>query len=199
MKTLTLLLLTAAALSADTLTFTTLPADFENNTYNGFVSGTDNGVPFSDLVCDDYSHTTIVPSGPLDYHVGSLNDLSFARFTASQYRWEALLIAGDGTAALPGLAHASASQVAGYQYAIWGITNGSVGAYGGSGALLSYVAALNVADPKYKSIFDSLRIYTPIGAGNQEFLSVGGAPEPAGLLLMVSGLAALAWRRRTAR
>src|SRR5262245_27423386 len=63
--------------------FQGLPGNTENNTYNGFVSGTIDNVPFNDLICDDRWHNTYVPSGPWDFHVSTLYTLTFARFVAN--------------------------------------------------------------------------------------------------------------------
>ena len=60
-------------------------------------------VPFDDLVCDDWSHTTYVPSGSLNHNVSVLDTLQYARFVTpggpsdveiNNYRAAAILVQG---------------------------------------------------------------------------------------------------------
>ena len=73
------LLCAAFQARAAVITFDTLPGVIENDTYNGFVGSTVDGV-FYLLVCNDYNHTTDAPSGPWEYNVSTLPSLTFARF-----------------------------------------------------------------------------------------------------------------------
>src|SRR5690242_3433048 len=125
------LLLAAASFAAATeITFDTLPKTNQNGTYNGFVGGTMNGLRFDDLICDDFIPTTYVPSGPWQYEISFLTGpdaLEFARFGSDatakvKYQQAALLLLGDGTQNLPGLANVdSAYDITSYQYALWRI------------------------------------------------------------------------------
>ena len=190
-----LLLVFTPALFADVVSFTGLPANNDHGTYNGFASGTIDGVPFADLICDDWSHTTYVPSGNLNYNVSVLNTLQYARFVSAggptdadidNYRAAAILVQGliDNS-----------GQVADYQYALWELFTPSAPDYAGANALLA--DALNKANGNisaYTDLFSKLRIYTPKAdsASNQEFLEIdppAAVPEPGGIILLLTVMA----------
>ena len=71
----------AWALPASTIKFTGLPQDYENGTYNGFVSGYLDGVFFNDLICDDFLDDTRIPSGPFAFNAGALSPAASATWT----------------------------------------------------------------------------------------------------------------------
>ena len=188
------------------INFTTLPTNTENYTYNGFVSGTIDGVPFNDLICDDRWHTTYVPSGPWDYHVSTLNSLTFARFVAApgaptageilNYEIAAILInnlIGD-----PG-------QVASYQYALWHLFSPSSDLYGNSSTLLlNAQTAANDSNVDRSDLYSRLRVYTPADGVSQEFLQLtppSSVPEPGSVILLATILIliGLLMRRRLRR
>lgn len=176
---------------ASSVTFNTLPANTENGTYNGFVGATIDGNAIN-VICDDYVHTTYVPSGPTDFYLSHFSDLTNARFTAAVYQQEALLLLGDGTSNLPGLLN-DPGNVASYQYAIWKVSEpDQVGSYGSSAALVTKVQSENFNNPTFANLYSRLQIYTPMAGGDQEFLAVSDAPEPASLGMMGLGLLGLA-------
>ena len=207
MKVLLVLLLVPTAQASLIIDFTTLPANTANQTYNGYSGGTINGVPFTNLICDDYNHDTKFPSGDLQYNMETINQVSSARFGSTSaatatYQRAALLLAGDGTASLRGLDHVtSTADVASYQYALWNLLTPGSPAYGTSAALLSTVNAEDLNRASFASTYDQLRIYTPVGASvsNQEFLQLSRVPEPGSVALAGFALMALAVGARRAR
>ena len=190
-----LLLVSTAALFAD-ISFTGLPANTDRGTFNGFVSGTIDGVPFADLICDDWGHTTYVPSLDLDYNVSTFDSLQYARFLSpggptsgdiDNYRAAAILV--QGLIDNPGL-------VADYQYALWELFTPSTPYYPGASMLLTH--ALDVVEHDdisgYADLFSKLRIYTPAAssATNQEFLQIdppAPVPEPGSVILLLTAFA----------
>src|SRR5688572_1503875 len=89
-KVLLLLISSAAGAFGASISFTALPLNTAYRTYNGFAQATVDGVPAQLLVCDDYDHTTYVPSGPFTYNVSTLagtSPLQYARF-ADPLAWE---------------------------------------------------------------------------------------------------------------
>jgi hypothetical protein len=185
------------------VTFDSLPGVVENDTYNGFVGSTVDGV-FYNLVCDDYDHFTDAPSGPWDFEVSQLPALTFARFGNDaaglvHYRQAALLLAGDGST-VAGLENVtSADDITAYQYAIWKLFGASVDdVNNASGLLLATLEDLSNGTD-YSSTFSELRVYTPSqsASDNQEFLGMvrhlnsTAVPEPSSSVQFLSGLAVL--------
>jgi hypothetical protein len=186
---------------ASEITFNTLPTTFENNTYNGFLGATIDGV-FANIVCDDFTPTTYVPSGPWTYNLSTLPSLAFARFgndavALSKYKEAAVLLGGDG-GALAGLENvADPDIISSYQYALWVLFTPSAGNFGDSASLLN-TAGVDVAGGTVYSAYADLQVYTPSesAASNQEFLGMGGGsthgnlslPEPGTSILMGLGL-----------
>jgi len=189
---------------AAVITFDTLPGVIENDTYNGFVGSTVDGV-FYLLVCNDYDHTTDAPSGPWEYNVSTLPSLTFARFgndfaAVALYQQAALLLAGDGNT-LAGLENVTgADDITAYQYALWNLFGAGVDDVNNASVLL--LAASNDLSngTDYSSTFASLRVYTPTesASDNQEFLGLSSysatsdVPEPGSSLLFGTGLVVLA-------
>src|ERR1039458_3262612 len=76
----------AISVNADTLTFNTLPSNTQDNTYNGFAGVLDNTTSTTlSLICDDFSHTTYFPSGPLDYATSTIPTLANVRFVGASF------------------------------------------------------------------------------------------------------------------
>jgi len=198
------LLCAAFQARAAVITFDTLPGVIENDTYNGFVGATVDGV-FYNLVCNDYDHTTDAPSGPWEYNVSTLPALTFARFgndaaAVALYQQAALLLAGDGNT-LAGLENVtSADDITAYQYALWNLFGAGVDDVNNASALLLASSNDLSNGTDYSSTFASLRVYTPTesASDNQEFLGLGSSstasevPEPGSSVLLATGLAVLA-------
>jgi hypothetical protein len=209
LKLLTIFFLGLTAGFASAIQFTTLPSNTEYGTYNGFVPAFVDGSPNHLLVCDDYEHTTYVPSGPLQYNVSTVDSLAYARFTNQSFAVEQ---AGYEQATLlaDGLAHSGTSQspdlTADYQYALWRLFTPGVVLTARQQSLFDMAAADVKTNPNsYADLYSRLRIYTPTQqfASNQEFLELADAPEPsAGVLLAIGGafiLVSCAARRRLKR
>jgi hypothetical protein len=201
----------------DTITmfFTALPGVQQNNnynnanstgesTYNGYATATIGGIPMQDVICDDFDHTTYVPSSSnLIYDYSSLTGvepLQYARFQGIQsYETAAVLLTE-----LEAQVNPSANTVTDYQYALWNLfTPGSAPANLTQQNLENAALSLVQSDsPMATASYSQLVIYTPTGpyAGNQEFLGLQTpTPEPATWLLLLSGSALLAVRSRSRR
>ena len=178
------------------LNFTGLPQNTENGTYNGFATGTSNSnQPFFDLICDDYYHTTYVPSGPLTYTVSNFGDFVNARFYAidnliEKYREAAIIVRAIQTpTVLTDLMHPAYPFTTGdLQYALWNLFSPGIGETAQSAAILNYFAHNGAPTSGYQDIYSSLVIYTPMPQynSNQEFLS-NPVPEPPPLAMFCIG------------
>jgi hypothetical protein len=216
-KLLITILTATAACHGNTVTmfFTALPSVQQNNdynnanstgeaTYNGYATATIGGIPMQDVICDDFDHTTYVPSSSnLIYYSSSLTGvepLQYARFQGIQtYEAAAVLLTELGSQANP-----SANTVTDYQYAVWNLfTPGSAPANLTQQNLENAALSLVHSDsPMATGSYSHLVIYTPTEpyAGNQEFLGLHTpTPEPATWLLLLSGSALLAVRSRARR
>jgi hypothetical protein len=182
MSKLLFFFVSAAAAHAATVVFTALPVNTRYGTYNGYAAATVDGAPGQMLICDDFAHTTYVPSGPLTYVVSSMagpDGLHFVRFTENaveRYHQAALL--------LDGLDHSSAGLLdltAEYQYALWHLFTPSTPMSVTAETLLAETAVRAAAlRPEDMAIYTRLEIYTPSQsfATNQEFLRLAGTPPP---------------------
>ena len=182
MSKLLFFFLSAAAAHAATVMFTALPANTQYGTYNGYAAATVDGAPRQMLICDDFAHTTYVPSGPLTYLVSSMvgpNPLQFVRFTENapeRYHQAALLLDGLDHAT-PGLLDLTAE----YQYALWHLFTPSTPMSVTAGTLLTETAVRAATlRPEDMAIYARLEVYTPAGsfATNQEFLRLARTPPP---------------------
>jgi hypothetical protein len=199
--------------------FTTLPANTENGTRNGFSSGTMDGLLFNNLICNDYSRITSFPSADLIYTVSSIDDLSLTRFGGlpdAQQKYEQAAVLVYALENLP-LVNAQLSAdfqiTAGdLQYAIWNIFTPGSGNTAHSQVMLDFFNSENRYLNIGSSVYTSLRIYTPTAefGSNQEFVQLqpvapGGAtqaPEPSAIVPMLGALlvaGSVTLRRSSAR
>lgn len=198
------------------LAATGLPQADENGTYgssgatyNGFVTATVNGIPNQLILCDDFTHTTVVPSGNMVYDfstVGGSNPLQNVRFTgtgevqnydeAAVLTWQLFeYVSANGP-------QASDNTITDYQYALWNIfdpynaiTNPN-GVKVNSNQLALQTTALNLMTTESAmltaDVYPDVRVYTPDPNGgsvsDQEFLQFA-SPEPGTLALLAGALA----------
>lgn len=215
-----LLVVTTLMAMANTVTisFTDLPGQTAGGHYVGYTgatitSGSNTFVDF-DLMCDDFTHTTYVPSGPFEYFVSTIPTLSNVRWTQSpmltNYQMAAIILfTYDALSPVQ-----KGAQAGDYNYALWRVFNpGVTPNYGNSSAVLS-MAALAQSTGTFQGgasvqeAYDSLRIFTPTreAASNQEFLGIssdtfGGSPvpEPSTYAMLGGGLLSLGLLSRKRR
>jgi|SRR5579872_2537511 len=172
-------------------------------TYNGWSIATITGIPLQDLICDDYSDTTYMPSSSnLLYDYSTLTGpdaLEYARFPGLETYETAAVLLSEFTAT----ANPTDNTVTDYQYALWNLFEPDVTINGKQQTFISDAQGLVLANsPQATSTYAGLAIYTPTQdyASNQEFLAWQAAPEPdlAPMLMLIGAtlLVARSWGRR---
>jgi hypothetical protein len=204
---------------ASQITFNTLPVTVQHGTYNGFVGASIDG-SLLNIISDDYFPSTYVPSGPWDYNVSTLPNLTSARFGSDdlarmKYAEAAVLLAGDGST-LAGIANVTTHKaITDYQYALWALFSNDVPHVDDESLSLLNTAQNDVLHPpsmnagSITAAFANLRIFTPSApaASNQEFLGISAGttvtvgeitatPEPATTFLAGIGLFLLSFLTR---
>jgi hypothetical protein len=201
------------------VTFTALPAtqgngttNSQSNSYNGEAAATIAGFAIADLVCDDFTNTTDIPSNPIDYSVETLSSLSGAMFTSGYapvsgatltevqaYQTAAVLLTGLEALTINS---ANTQAISNYQYALWNLMLPGA-SHGGmldspltataNSDLISAFSAVQANNSATQADEAALVIFTPTSqfSGNQEFLGLdppvstpSSAPEPSTWVLM---------------
>lgn len=198
------------------LDITVAPGAYENGsygslsaTYNGFATAIVNGISNQMVICDDFGHTTQVPSGNMIYDfstLGGTGQLQNARFTGAamvaDYEEAAVLVWELANYMSANGAHASSDAITDYQYALWNIFDPYNSSTNPQGVKLNSAQStlqsaawnlVNTESPMLAAdVYPNLRIYTPDANGgsasNQEFLQFA-APEPESVVLVILGAA----------
>lgn len=209
MRTLTILaLLTVSAFSAlantVNITFTNSPGQTAGGYYVGYTEATiqfgSTTLSNFDLICDDFTHRTSVPSGPFTYNVSTLSDVSATRWANLMNYQTAAILLFD----YDGLSSSQQSAQAGdYNFALWYLFNpGATPTFGNAQNLINQAVTIRNSGVGVTEAYANLRIFTPIGTAidNQEFLGSSSlpfgnppssVPEPAPLGLCGAALVGL--------
>ena len=181
--------------------FTSAPLHQVNGINVGNAHASTDDVPEFNVLCGDFSSTTLMPGGPITFVISYIPWLIDVRFTTGDilttYRTAAILLDR-----LDRLREPDDYTVGSYQYAIWKLFTPGAGDFGDSATLLitAQDAVTNGGDAY---VYDQFRVFTPVpgAASNQEFLAMdygndfpasSSAPEPASFITMGSGLLLLA-------
>lgn len=222
---LTLATATAGASTIITLNFTDLPGQTANGYYVGYSGATVNSIvtPGSptmnvgatlDLMCDDFTDHTGIPSGPFEYQVTDFSNpnsptlpsgLAFGSQSGALVKYEtaAILLLQFG-----GLGSSQGALAGDYNFALWGLFTPSAGTYGNSASILAAAQAQQALGVSANlAAYKDLVVFTPTALGtNQEFLGIDTSrpntqptPEPATLGMIGIGLLVLGTvgKRRT--
>ncbi len=128
------------------------------------------------LICDDYDHTSYVPSGMLVYAVSTLTGdriLQSARFIDHQDWSGSVLKYQEAAFLLDGLTRAGPSRAGDYQFALWHLFTPRAALPSSSALrLLNQAAAAAQGGELSEEFYSRLRVYTPTAAyaSNQELL-----------------------------
>jgi len=186
-----LLVLVAVPSFAETLNLTTLPTTTAGGYYVGAIGGNINGGTKANYYCIDFATTTYIPSS-FAVLVSTLSDISGTKFAGQQDALKKYQQVGW----LMYEMQINPSKIPALQFAMWSVFNPSTPTYQDSAYWLDASAKINPASYD----FSNMRIYTPTGSKNQEFLggsvSLAAVPEPAEWLLLFLGLGLISWRLR---
>jgi hypothetical protein len=199
MLAIILAVFTASQVVADTLNLTALPVTrataSDNVTYYvGAVAGNINGGTSANFFCDDFYTTTYVP-GSFPVLVSSLSNISGTKFVGQ----ESALTKYQQVGWLMNQMEINPVNIAAIQFAMWSVFAPSGSAiptfpgegFAGSAAWLD--ASTKIDAGSYD--FSQMRIYTPSGSINQEFIGgkVTAVPEPGEWMLLIIGLGLISY------
>ena len=181
-------MLAASPVLAETLNLTTLPTTTANGYYVGAIGGNITGGTTGNYYCIDFSSTSYVPSS-FTVLVSSLSGISGTKFASTTNA----LAKYQQVAWLMYEMQVNPTQVAAIQFAMWSIFYSSTPTYEGAAAWVDASTKINASDYDFRNV----RIYTPTGSSNQEFIggsvTLAAAPEPAEWVLILLGLGLLAY------
>jgi hypothetical protein len=194
----------AAGASTVSVTFTGTSGHSQGGVDTDPYYGTVNGVQNVPIVCDDFSHH--VTSGEMwTANVSTFNSLTYVRFQQATQAQTLQLYEEAGWLFDQLFVSGNSSQTGNISYALWAIfdsgqVEGSSGwtTGGNSTNPTSANGWLHDAENQtfYAGEFSNLEILTPVSSGSnspQEYITFAPTPEPTSLLLLASGLFAVAF------
>ena len=194
----------AAAASTVSVTFTGTSVNSQGGVYTDPYYGTVNGVPNVPIVCDDFSHH-VTTGENWTANVSTFDSLTYVRFQQATQTETLELYEQAGWLFDQLFVGANSSQTGNISYALWAIfdqsqVESSSGWTTGGNSTNPTSADGWLLDAEnqtfYAGEFSNLEILTPVSGGSdspQEYITWAPTPEPASLLLLGSGLIALAF------
>ncbi|MCX5829527.1 MAG: hypothetical protein NTV58_16260 [Deltaproteobacteria bacterium] len=180
---LILAVFTTSQVCAETLNLTTLPTQTAGGYYVGAVGGNINGGTTANYYCDDFAAHTTVPSS-FAVLVSTLSDISGTKFISQSDALKKYQQVGWLMYQL----EINPIKTAAIQFAMWSVFTPTSPTFEDSAAWLD--ASTRIDAGSYD--FSQMRIYTPTGSSNQEFVGghvgLSAVPEPAEWLLLIIGL-----------
>jgi hypothetical protein len=174
---------TASQVCAETLNLTALPTQTAGGYYVGAVGGNINGGTTANYYCDDFATHTSVPSS-FTVLVSTLSDISGTKFSSQTDALKKYQQIGWLMYQL----EINPLKTGAIQFAMWSVFTPTSPTFEDSAAWLD--ASTRIDAGSYD--FSQMRIYTPTGSSNQEFVGghvgLSAAPEPAEWLLLIIGL-----------
>jgi len=168
---------------AETLNLTTLPVLKANGYYVGAVGGNINGGTTANYYCDDFAAHTSVPSS-FTVLVSTLSNISGTKFVSQMDALKKYQQVGWLMYQL----EINPLKTGAIQFAMWSVFTPSSPTFEDSAAWLDASSRIDAASYD----FSQMRIYTPTGSSNQEFVGghvgLAAVPEPAEWLLLIIGL-----------
>jgi len=183
---LILAVFTVSSVCAETLNITTLPTQQAGGYYVGAIGGNINGGTAANYYCDDFLAHTSVPSS-FTVLVSTLADISGTKFKNQS---EALKKYQQVGWLMYQMEINPVSQTGAIQFAMWSVFTPYPATPSFEGAAAWLDASSRIDASSYD--FSQMRIYTPTGSANQEFVGghvgLSAVPEPAEWMLLIIGL-----------
>jgi hypothetical protein len=180
---LILAVFTVSNVGAETLNLTALPTQTAGGYYVGAVRGNINGGTTANYYCDDFATHTSVPSS-FTVLVSTLSNISGTKFVSQMDALKKYQQVGW----LMYQMEINPLKTGAIQFAMWSVFTPSSPTFEDSAAWLDASTKIDAASYD----FSQMRIYTPTGSSNQEFVGghvgLAAAPEPAEWLLLIVGL-----------
>jgi hypothetical protein len=181
--TLILAVFAASQVCAETLNLQTLPAQTAGGYYVGAVGGNIDGGTKANYYCDDFATHTAVPSS-FTVLISNLSNISGTKFVSQSDALKKYQQVGWLMYQL----EINPIKTAAIQFAMWSVFTPTSPTFEDSAAWLDASGRIDAGSYD----FSQMRIYTPTGSSNQEFVGghvgLSAVPEPAEWLLLIIGL-----------